>query len=714
MNIDTHRQLANDIWSICNLLRGPYKRNEYRKVILPLTVLRRFDCLLAPTKAQALQTFNQYKGKPESIIRSVMQSATGYPFYNLSKLELAPSQQGRHSLLDDPGNLAPNLNSYINGYSPNIRDIFDHFRFGEQITKMAEKNLLFQVIQKFATFDLSFSGLSADQAAMQMGYVFEELIRIGAEQSNEEAGEHFTPREVIKLMVNLLLAPEQDLRRSHVVKTIYDPACGTGGMLSVAEKYIRDLNHEAKPLLYGQDWNDEAWAVCRSDMLIKGEDADNIALGDTFTKDAHARDEQGQKRSFDYMLANPPFGVEWKQQQRYIEHERDSLGYQGRFGAGTPRINDGALLFLQHMIDKMRPASEGGSRIGIVFNGSPLFTGDAGSGESEIRRWIIENDWLEVVVALPEQLFYNTGISTYIWILTNHKEPQRKGKVQLIDARHHWVPMEKSLGNKRRRMGDPSDKPKDPDYLGDITRLHGLFQEGSSCWVLFDQDGKVVSVSNTAPTGDLPGTATAGQAWKQLVVSQVFDNEDFGYHKITVERPLRLNFHATPERLARLTGMAGSEKRQQQIHDLLAEFAKRHPEPMNDRKRFLDCLKPLDRELDVRLSISELKAVVNALGERDESAEICRNRDGEAEADPELRDTENVPLKESIQAYFEREVLPHVPDAWIDHSKTKIGYEIPLNRHFYRYEPPRELAVIEAEIKALEADIVRLLGEVTA
>lgn len=714
MNIDTHRQLANDIWSICNLLRGPYKRNEYRKVILPLTVLRRFDCLLAPTKAQALQTFNQYKGKPESIIRSVMQSATGYPFYNLSKLELAPSQQGRHSLLDDPGNLAPNLNSYINGYSPNIRDIFDHFRFGEQITKMAEKNLLFQVIQKFATFDLSFSGLSADQAAMQMGYVFEELIRIGAEQSNEEAGEHFTPREVIKLMVNLLLAPEQDLRRSHVVKTIYDPACGTGGMLSVAEKYIRDLNHEAKPLLYGQDWNDEAWAVCRSDMLIKGEDADNIALGDTFTKDAHARDEQGQKRSFDYMLANPPFGVEWKQQQRYIEHERDSLGYQGRFGVGTPRINDGALLFLQHMIDKMRPASEGGSRIGIVFNGSPLFTGDAGSGESEIRRWIIENDWLEVVVALPEQLFYNTGISTYIWILTNHKEPQRKGKVQLIDARHHWVPMEKSLGNKRRRMGDPSDKPKDPDYLGDITRLHGQFQEGSSRWVLFDQDGKVVSVSNIAPTGDLPGTATAGQAWKQLVVSQVFDNEDFGYHKITVERPLRLNFHATPERLARLTGMAGSEKRQQQIYDLLAEFAKRHPEPMNDRKRFLDCLKPLDRELDVRLSMSELKAVVNALGERDESAEICRNRDGEAEADPELRDTENVPLKESIQAYFEREVLPHVPDAWIDHSKTKIGYEIPLNRHFYRYEPPRELAVIEAEIKALEADIVRLLGEVTA
>ena len=735
MNIETHRQRANDIWSICNLLRGPYKRNEYRKVILPLTVLRRFDCLLAPTKAQALETFNQYKGKPESIIRSVMQSATGYPFYNLSRLELAPSQKGRNSLLDDPSNLAPNLNSYINGYSPNIRAIFDHFKFGEQITKMAEKNLLFQVIQKFATFDLSFSGLPADQAAMQMGYVFEELIRIGAEQSNEEAGEHFTPREVIKLMVNLLLTPEQDLRRSHVVKTIYDPACGTGGMLSVAEKYIRDLNSNANPLLYGQDWNDEAWAVCRSDMLIKGEDADNIALGDTFTKDAHARDEQGQKRSFDYMLANPPFGVEWKQQQRYIEDEAGKLGFDGRFGAGTPRINDGALLFLQHMIDKMRPANQGGSRIGIVFNGSPLFTGDAGGGESEIRRWIIENDWLEAVVALPEQLFYNTGISTYIWVLTNHKQPHRKGKVQLIDARNHWVPMEKSLGNKRRRIGDPSDKPKDPDHIGDITTLHGQFQEGTSRWVLFDKDGKVVTVSNAAPTDHATAVAAQGQQWKQLVVSKVFDNENFGYHKITVERPLRLNFHATPERLARLemetafknlatsskkdeaarlADIATGDKRQQQIRDLLTAFAQRHPEQINDRKVFLNHLKSVDRELNVRLSAPELKAVVNALGERDESAEICRNRDGEAEPDAELRDTENVPLKESIQAYFEREVLPHVPDAWIDHSKTKVGYEIPLNRHFYRYEPPRELSVIEAEIKALESDIVRLLGEVTA
>jgi type I restriction enzyme M protein len=731
MNTETHRQLASDIWSICNLLRGPYKRNEYRKVILPLTVLRRFECLLGPTRAQALQTFNQYKGKPESIIRSVMQSATGYPFYNLSRLELAPSQKGRNSLLDDPSHLASNLISYINGYSPNVRTIFDHFKFGDQITKMAEKNLLFEVVKKFASFDLGFAGLSSDQAAMQMGYVFEELIRIGAEQSNEEAGEHFTPREVIKLMVNLLLSPEQDLRRSHVVKTIYDPACGTGGMLSVAEKHIRDLNREAKPHLYGQDWNDEAWAVCRADMLIKGEDADNIALGDTFTKDAHKYDEEGQKRCFDYMLANPPFGVEWKQQQRLIEHERDSLGYQGRFGAGTPRINDGALLFLQHMIDKMRSPDEGGSRIGIVFNGSPLFTGDAGGGESDIRQWIIENDWLEAVVALPEQLFYNTGISTYIWVLSNRKEAQRKGKVQLIDARNHWVPMEKSLGNKRRRIGDPNDKPKDPDYIGDITELHGRCQADAIRWVLFDRDGKVLSVTNAAPA-EAPA---AGQIWKELVVSKVFDNEDFGYHKITVDRPLRLNFHAAPERLARLDDesafknlassakkdeaarlldIAAGQQRQQQIRALLATFAQRHPELIKDRKVFLELLKPIDRELGVRLTAAELKAVVNALGERDDGAEICRNREGLPEPDADLRDTENVPLKESVQAYFEREVRPHVPDAWIDQSKTKIGYEIPLNRHFYRYEPPRELSVIESEIKALEADIVRLLGEVTS
>jgi type I restriction enzyme M protein len=708
MNSETHSQLANFIWSICNLLRGPYKRNEYRKVILPLTVLRRFECLLTPTRQTALDEFQSLKTKPERVQQARLQQITGHRFYNLSRMQLTLPGEKIHSLLDDPNNLAPNLNSYINGFSANVRAIMEKFKFSEQIAHMAEKNILFEVIKAFAGIDLS--PQRVDQ--MQMGYVFEELIRIGAEQSNEEAGEHFTPREVIKLMVNLLLAPEQDLAKSHVVKTIYDPACGTGGMLSVAEEYIRHLNSEAKPKVFGQDWNDEAWAVCKSDMLIKGEDADNIILGDSFTRDGFDRDADGNKWTFDYMLANPPFGVEWKQQQKTIQQEADTLGYAGRFGAGTPRINDGALLFLQHMIAKMRPVDKDGSRIGIVFNGSPLFTGDAGSGESEIRRWIIENDWLEAIVALPEQLFYNTGIATYIWVLTNRKVKERKGKIQLIDARNFWVQMEKSLGNKRRRIGDPQDKAKDPDHIADITRIYEKFQDGESRTFLLD--GKE----------------------KPLVVSKVFDNDDFGFHKITVERPLRLNFQATAERIVRLSeqtafkNLAASSKknetvrqqeieagnaRQQAIRDLLATFADQHGDTLfKDRKQFLLALREVDRARGVKLSAPELKAVLAALGERDETAAICRDKQGSPEPDTDLRDTETVPLKEGVEEYFRREVLPHVPDAWIDHGKTKVGYEIPLNRHFYRYEPPRELAEIEAEIKVLEGEILDLLREVTA
>ncbi|MGK2927763.1 MAG: type I restriction-modification system subunit M [Lysobacterales bacterium] len=707
MSAETHTQLANFIWSICNLLRGPYKRNEYRKVILPLTVLRRFDCLLAPTKAQVLAEHAEIKGKPETVVRSLLEKITERPFYNLSKLDLP-------KLLDDPNQLAPNLNAYINGFSKNVREIMERFAFDQQIARMAEKNLLYEVIKKFAAVDLSPSRVDN----VQMGYVFEELIRIGAEQSNEEAGEHFTPREVIKLMVNLLLSPEQDLRKSHVVKTIYDPACGTGGMLSVAERYIRDLNADADPHLFGQDWNDESWAICKADMLIKGEDADNIVLGDTFTRDGFDRDAEGRKRTFDYMLANPPFGVEWKQQQKYIEHERDSLGYSGRFGAGTPRINDGSLLFLQHMLAKMRAPAEGGSRIGIVFNGSPLFTGDAGSGESNIRQWIIENDWLEAVVALPDQLFYNTGISTYIWVLTNRKEPRRKGKVQLIDARRFFVKMPKSLGNKRNKLGDPTDRPSEPDQIGDITRIFGNFE-----------DGETRSFTEEDPITKQPVA-------RVRVVSKVFDNADFGFHKITVERPLRLNFQATPERIARLEAESGfaklatsakkneqarieeieaGKRRQAEVRNLLATFAKAHGATVyKERTAFLTDLREVDRAAGVRLSAPELKAVLGALGERDETAEICRDRDGNPEPDAELRDTESVPLKESIAEYFKREVRPHVPDAWIDESKTKVGYEIPLNRHFYRYEPPRPLEVIEADIKTLEDEIMRMLAEVTS
>jgi type I restriction enzyme M protein len=710
MPTETHSQIASFIWSICNLLRGPYKRNEYRKVILPLTVLRRFDCVLAPTKASVLKEHAAIKAKPENIIRHKLCSITGHPFYNLSKFDIP-------RLLDDPNQLAPNLNSYINGFSPNVRAIMERFDFGTQIAKMAEKDLLYLVIKKFAAVDLAPGRVDN----VQMGYVFEELIRIGAEQSNEEAGEHFTPREVIKLMVNLLLAPEKDLARSHVVKTIYDPACGTGGMLSVAEQYIRKLNADAQPKLFGQDWNDEAWAVCKSDMLIKGEDADNIIRDDTFTKDGFDRTADGKKCTFDYMLANPPFGVEWKQQQRYIESERDTLGFSGRFGAGTPRVNDGALLFLQHMLSKMRAPQDGGSRLAIVFNGSPLFTGDAGGGESSIRQWIIENDWLEAIVALPEQLFYNTGISTYLWVLTNRKEKARKAKVQLIDARPFWVQMEKSLGNKRRRIGDPSDKEKDPDHIGELTKIFGEFR-----------DGQTRTFTEEDPVTHQP-------VERQRVVSKIFHNEDFGYHKITVERPLRLNFQASAERLARLDDESGfknlaisakkdiaarqheieaGRQRQEQIKAFLQSGMGVPPmsaaKLYRDRKAFLASLKAASKKSDVRLSAPELKAVLAALGERDETAEICRDREGQPEPDADLRDTETVPLKESIDAYFKREVLPHVPDAWIDTAKTKVGYEIPLNRHFYRYEPPRPLEVIETDIKRLEGEIMKMLKEVTA
>ena len=706
MTADHHSQLANFIWSICNLLRGPYKRNEYRKVILPLTVLRRFDCLLAPTKAQVLARHSKIKAKPETVVRSLLEKITGRPFYNLSKLDFP-------RLLDDPNQLAPNLNAYINGYSKNVREVMENFAFDQQIARMAEKNLLYEVVKKFAAVDLSPERVDN----VQMGYVFEELIRIGAEQSNEEAGEHFTPREVIRLMVNLLLSPERDLRKSYVVKTIYDPACGTGGMLSVAEKYIRDLNAQADPHLFGQDWNDESWAVCKADMLIKGEDADNIVLGDTFTRDGFDRDAEGRKRTFDYMLANPPFGVEWKQQQKDIRREADTLGYEGRFGAGLPRINDGSLLFLQHMLAKMRAPKDGGSRIGIVFNGSPLFTGDAGSGESNIRQWIIENDWLEAVVALPDQLFYNTGISTYIWVLGNRKKPRRKGKVQLIDARRFYVKMPKSLGNKRNKLGDPTDRPSEPDQIGEITRVFGNFKDGETR--RFTEEDPI----------------TRQPVEKTRVVSKVFGTAEFGFHKITVERPLRLNFRPTLERIARLetergfvklatsskknekarlAEIAEGKQRQAAIRKLLANFAAQHGDTVyKDRRAFLMDLREADRAGNMRLTAAELRVVLAALGERDETAEICRDRHGNPEPDPELRDTESVPLKESIQAYFEREVLPHVPDAWIDESKTKVGYEIPLNRHFYQYEPPRPLEVIEADIKTLEREIIELLADVT-
>ena len=694
MTESTHREMVNFIWDICNILRGPYKRNEYRKVILPMTILSRFDSVLEPTKDAVQAEFEKLSGKSELIIQAKLKQITGVDFYNTSKLTF-------EKLLDDPNQIASNLNSYISGFSENVRIIIEKLDFDDQIRRMAERNLLFLVIKRFVTIKEKLS--PARVSNLQMGYIFEELIRIGAEQSNEEAGDHFTPREVIRLMVNLLLSTEEDLNKSHVVKTIFDPTSGTGGMISVAEQYMRELNQDAKPMLFGQDFNNESWAICRADMIIKGENAENIILGDSLTEDGFADSK------FDYMLANPPFGVSWQQQQAFVQKEADSQGYGGRFGAGLPRINDGALLFLQHMISKMERPQKGGSRIAIVFNGSPLFTGDAGSGESDIRRWIIENDWLEAIVGMPDQLFYNTGISTYVWIVTNRKEARRKGKIQLIDARNFYVKMRKSLGNKRNRIGDGEDGT--PDQIRELTTIYGNFVHNQKR--SFTPDGHE----------------------KELVVSKVFDNEDFGYRKITIERPLRLNFTATAERLARLeqetefTKLATSAKkdiaqklleieqgqaRQETIRQHLRNFASTTGEKLyTDRKDFLKEFHKFEKTQQVKLNTAEMKAVVSALGERDETAAICYKANGEPEADPQLRDTEIVPLKEALNSYFEREVLPHIPDAWIDHSKTKTGYEIPFNREFYTYEPPRDLEIIEAEMKTLEAEILDLLHEVT-
>ena len=702
MNAQKHGELANFIWGICNLLRGPYKRNEYRKVILPLTVLRRFDCVLAGTKEAVLAADAAYAKDHEVVRRARLIEAAGRPFYNTSRLDFA-------RLLDDPNQIALNLNRYINTSSPNVREIMQRFGFDAQIARMEENNLLYQVVQSFANIDLSLDEVDN----VQMGYVFEELIRIGAEQANEEAGEHFTPREVIRLMVSLLLSPEPDLGASYKVKAIYDPACGTGGMLSVAEDYLREFNSKANPILYGQDLNDDAWAVCKADMLIKGANAENIVRGDTFTRDGYADGSDGRPTTFDYLLANPPFGVEWKQQKQAIERERDTLGYQGRFGAGTPRINDGSLLFLQHMLSKMQPVAEdgtGGSRIAIVFNGSPLFTGDAGGGESSIRQWIIEHDWLEAIVALPDQLFYNTGISTYIWVLTNRKEPRRRGKVQLIDGRRFFAKMRKSLGNKRNELS--------PGQIDDLTRIHGNFE-----------DGETRDLTDEDPVTHEPRT-------RPRVVSRVFANEDFGYRKVTVERPLRLNFAATEERIARIEderafqNLAKSKKRAGPAHDAEVTEGEARQEAIRgllrsladqtggavvrDREAFVEALRGAEVAAGVKLAAPERKAVLSALSERDPGAEVCHDSKGNPEPDPELRDTETVPLGEDVDAYIAREVLPHVPDAWLDESKTKIGYEIPLNRHFYVYEPPRPLEEIEADLGTLEAEIAGLLAEVTA
>jgi type I restriction enzyme M protein len=687
--VNNFTEKANFIWSVADLIRDDFKRGKYQDVILPLTVLRRIDCVLEPTKEQVLRDYNQYKDKLKDM-SGILRKASGYAFYNTSPYTFV-------RLLGDPNNLAKNLNAYINGFSDNMREVIDKFDFRNTIAKLDEANLLYLVLQRFKEIDLHPDVVDNHE----MGTIFEELIRRFNEALDENPGEHFTPREVIRLMVSLLLAVENEaLQQDYRVIKVADPACGTGGMLTIAKERMLEINEKLQVYLYGQEVNPETFAVCKSDLYMKsadGKDAENITFASTLSKDAHPREK------FDYQLANPPYGKEWKRDKEAVEKEAVK-GDNGRFGAGTPRISDGQLLFLQHMLSHMARPEDGGGRVTIVMNGSPLFTGDAGSGESDIRRWILENDWLEAIVALPEQLFYNTGIATYIWVLSNKKEAERRGKVQLIDASSFWSPMRKSLGDKRREIKD--------EHIAQIRKLYVDFAESE--------------------------------------VSRIFDSTDFGYRKITVERPLRLNFQVTEERLARLndqtafTNLAASKKKDQKVRAEEEAAGKRQQEEILAALRelpgtlFKDRVE-FDRALDAAFSLTPgpstltgirpsgrgglaapiKKTILAALAERDENAEICRDKDGKPEPDPDLRDTENVPLKEDFYAFFEREVKPHVPDAWInetvrdlkDGGVGRVGYEINFNRYFYEYQPLRPLEDIEAEIKSLEKEIMDILQD---
>lgn len=575
--------LSSFIWSVADILRGNYKQSDYGKVILPFTVLRRLDCVLDFTKDAVLAEYANKQAADINPEPFVLRKA-GQSFYNISPLDMK-------KLMGDPENISANLYSYVQGFSQSVRDVFDHFEFNTQVERLSKAGLLYQVTEKFAQVDLHPDTVSN----VQMGSVFEELIRKFAEISNETAGEHFTPREVIRLMVNLIFIEDDDiLSKPGVVRTIYDPTAGTGGMLSVAGEYLAELNKEARLTVFGQELNPESYAICKADMLIKGQDVSNIVFGNTLSDDGHSH------RKFDYMLSNPPFGVEWKNVEKEVRKEHEQQGFNGRFGPGLPRVSDGSMLFLLHLLSKMRPATDGGSRFGIVLNGSPLFTGGAGSGESEIRRYVLENDLLEVIIGLPTDMFYNTGISTYVWIISNRKPEARKGKVQLIDASGMWQKMRKSLGSKRKEISD--------EQIDFITRLFGDFIET-------ERDGKPIS--------------------------RIFNNEDFGYSAITVERPLR-----------------------------------------------------------------------------DEAGNLVLGQKGKAKGKPQpdtsLRDTENVPLKQDINEYFRREVLLHASDAWIDTEKTKVGYEIPFNRHFYTFTPPRPLAEIDADLKQTTDRILEMIKRLSA
>ncbi len=699
-----HSEIVSFLWGVADLIRDTFRRGKYQDVILPLTVLRRLDCVLAPTKEKVLRRQAELQDKKLENLDPQLRKASGFAFYNTSRYDF-------DKLLADAPHLATNLRNYIAGFSPNMREVLEKFHFDNTISSLDEAGLLFQVLERFKKVDLHPE--TVDNPTM--GTIFEELIRKFNEALNENPGEHFTPRDVVHLMVDLMLAGDEDrIRRKGVVCTVYDPCCGSGGMLLITKEHITvglrkngdiirlPINPAAEIHLFGQEVNPETWAVSKSDLFMKdptGRDADNIAYGSTLSKDLHA----GSR--FDYLIANPPYGKDWKRDEDAVraDHER---GGAGRFAPGLPRINDGQLLFLLHMLAHAKDPKEGGSRIAIIMNGSPLFTGDAGSGESEIRRFILENDLLEALIALPEQLFYNTGIATYVWVVTNRKASARRGTVQLIDATSFWVPMRRSLGDKRREI--PLDRAQD------ILKILRDFKDGDTRTV--KKDGRE----------------------EEIVVSKILPTTHFGFRKITVERPLRLNFQASPKRIERLEeerafvalaqskkkGAAGAREQaegrtqQEAIRNLLGTL----PGTLyKDRDELERTLEAATRKAGLKLAAPVAKAILSALSERDETATICRDKQGNPEPDPELRDTESVPLAESVEAFFEREVKPHVSDAWIDATRRDekdgqvgiVGYEINFNRYFYRYMPPRPLEEIEADIKALEKDIVRMLAEVT-